>query len=146
MIKFGMSEENRVQELKHPAMMIGTDGAGLAVTGPLSRGKPHPRNYGTFPRVLGRYVREMSVMPLEEAVWKLTGLPAAKLGWQNRGLVKKGYSADLVVLDPQTVSDRATYQEPHQYPVGIHHVLVNGELVIRDGVHTQARPGLVLGR
>ncbi len=118
---------------------------GLATQGPLSKGKPHPRNYGTYPCVLGRYVREQGVISLEEAVWKMCGLPAQKLRWTDRGLVKNGYQADLVVFDPDAVADQATYKAPHQYPVGIHHVIVNGELVIHAGVHTQARPGIVLG-
>jgi N-acyl-D-amino-acid deacylase len=145
MIKFGMSEENRQRELRHPALMIGTDGAGLAPEGPLSEGKPHPRSYGTFPRVLGHYVREAGVLSLEEAVWKMCGLPAQKLRWIDRGRVEQGLHADLVVLDPQTVADRATYTQPHQFPAGVHHVVVNGRLVVRDGVHVGARPGSILG-
>ncbi len=146
MVKFGMSEENRMRELRHPAMMIGTDGSGLATEGPLSLGVPHPRSYGTFPRVLGHYVRDQGVISLEEAVWKMSGFPAQKLRWTDRGLVKNGHAADLVVLNPDTVADRATYQAPHQYPYGIQHVVVNGELAIHDQIHTQARPGRVLGR
>lgn len=146
MIVFMMTEDNLKLQLRHPAVMIGTDGYGLATEGPLSKGVPHPRNYGTFPRVLGRYVREQRVIPLEEAIWKMTGLPAQKLRLPDRGLVKKGYKADLVVFDPDTVSDRATFERPHQYPVGVHHVVVNGKLVIHRGAHTGARPGSVLGR
>jgi N-acyl-D-amino-acid deacylase len=146
MVLFGMSEENRHRELRHPAMMIGTDGYALATEGPLARGKPHPRNFGTFPRVLAHYVREQGVISLEEAVHRMSGLPARKLRWRDRGLLRSGYQADLVVFDPVQVADRATFEAPHQYPAGIRHVLVNGELVIRDGAHTGARPGLVLGR
>jgi N-acyl-D-amino-acid deacylase len=146
MIAFGMSEDNRKLELRHPAMMVGTDAAARAAEGPMARGKPHPRSFGTFPRVLGYYVREQGTISLEEAIWKMCGLPAQKLRWPDRGLVKAGHRADLVVLDPETVADRATFQDPHQYPVGIHHVLVNGQPVIRNGAHTQARPGSVLGR
>ncbi len=146
MVKFGMSEENRVQELRHPAMMIGTDGYGLATEGPLSSGVPHPRSYGTFPRVLSHYVRELGVISLEEAVWKMSGLPAHKLRWTDRGQLKRGFRADIVVFKPDTVADQATYEAPHQYPTGIVCVCVNGELVVRDGIHTQARPGVVLGR
>jgi N-acyl-D-amino-acid deacylase len=146
MISFGMSEDNRKLELRHPAMMIGTDGSARATEGPMSRGKPHPRNYGTFPRVLGHYVREQGILSLEEAIWKMCGLPAEKLRWTDRGLVKAGTRADLVVLDPETVADRATFRDPHQYPVGIHHVVVNGQPVIQNGAHTRARPGSVLGR
>jgi N-acyl-D-amino-acid deacylase len=146
MITFMMSEDNRKVELRHPAMMIGTDSSGQATEGPLAKGMPHPRGYGTYPRVLGRYVREQSVISLEEAIWKMSGFPAQKLGWTDRGLVKKGYKADLVILDPDTVADRATYEAPHQYPVGIPHVLVNGKLVVHHNSHTQVRPGSVLGR
>jgi len=146
MVLFMMSEDNRRQELRHPAMMIGTDGVGLATEGPMSEGVPHPRSYGTYPRVLGRYVREQGVISLEEAIWKMSGFPAQKLRWADRGLVKEGYKADLVVLNPDTVADPATYETPHQYPAGIPHVLVNGRLVVHDGHHTQARPGAVLGR
>jgi N-acyl-D-amino-acid deacylase len=144
MISFTMSEENRKLAMRHPAMMIGCDGYGLATEGPLSQGLPHPRNYGTFPRVLGRYVREQGVISLEEAIRKMSGLPAQKLRWTDRGLVKKGYRADLVVLNPDTVADLATYEVPHQYPVGIPHVIVNGKLAIHNSTHTRARPGSVL--
>jgi len=139
-------EDNLRLQLRHPAVMIGTDSSARATEGPLSKGLPHPRTYGTFPRVLSRYVREQQVISLEEAIHKAAGLPAQKLRWTDRGLVRKGYKADLVVFDPLTIADRATYAAPHQYPVGIHHVLVNGQLVIRDGLHTGARLGEVLSR
>jgi N-acyl-D-amino-acid deacylase len=145
-VSFHSSEENRQAEVQHPAMMIGTDGYALAADGPLSSRVPHPRNYGTFPRVLRRYVREQKILSLEAAIRKMSGFPAQKLRWTDRGLVRKGYLADLVVLNPDTVADRATYEAPHQYPVGISHVIVNGKPVVRDGAHTQARPGMVLGR
>lgn len=144
MVAFIMSEDNLKLQLGHPAVMIGSDSYGLAVEGPLAKGVPHPRNFGTFPRVLGRYVREEKTLSLEEAVWKMSGFPAKKLGWKDRGLIRKGYQADLVVLDPGSVTDLATYQAPHQYPAGIRHVIVNGVPVIRDGVHTLARPGSVI--
>ena len=144
MIAFTMSEENRELAMHHPAMMIGTDGSGLATEGPLSTGLPHPRSYGTFPRVLAHYVREQGVISLEEAIRKMSGLPAQKLRWTDRGLVRKGYRADLVVLDPDTVADLATYEAPHQYPTGIPHVIVNGKLVVHNSAHTRARPGSVL--
>jgi len=145
-IIFSMSEDNRRAELSHPGMMIGTDGFGMPVDGSRSMGMPHPRSYGTFPRVLGYYVREHNVISLEEAVLKMTGLPARRLRWTDRGLVKKGYKADLVVFDPNNVTDRATYEDPVQYPIGISHVIINGKLVIHDNIHTQARPGCVIGR
>jgi len=146
MIVFMMNEDNLRRALQHPAMMIGTDAMGVAAEGPMSEGKPHPREYGTYPRVLGRYVREEGILSLEDAVWKMSGFPAQKLGWSDRGVVKAGYRADLVVLDPDTVADRATYAQPHQYPVGIPHVIVNGQLVVQDARHTGARPGAILGR
>jgi N-acyl-D-amino-acid deacylase len=144
MAVFGMSEENRRREIQFQAMMICTDGFGLAITGPLARGKPHPRNYGAFPRVLGRYVRELKVLTLEQAVYKMTGLPAQKLRLADRGAIAPGFAADLVVFDPAVVSDTATYDNPHQYATGISHVLVNGQLVIREGSHTGAKPGQVI--
>lgn len=144
MILFMMSEEIREMELRHPTMMIGTDGYALSTGGVLSKGKPHPRSYGTFPRVLGHYVRERGVISLEEAIWKMSGFPAEKLRWHDRGLIKPGYKADLVVLNLNTVIDRATFQGPHQYPEGILHVIVDGKPVIQAGIHTGARPGSVL--
>lgn len=139
-------EENLGTQLRCPWMMIGTDSSGRATQGPLSKGVPHPRTYGTFPRVLGRYVREQQVIPLEEAIHKMTGLAARKLRWSDRGLLKPGYVADLVVFDPHTVADLGTYQAPHQYPVGIRTVVVNGQVVVSAGAHTGGRPGRVLGR
>jgi N-acyl-D-amino-acid deacylase len=144
MVAFLLSEDNLKIQLRHPALMIGSDGVGLAAEGPLAKGVPHPRSYGTYPRVLGRYVRQEKVLTLEQAVWKMSGFPAEKLRWPDRGMIRKGYRADLVILDAGTVNDRATYQAPHQYPTGIQHVLVNGVPVIRDGAHTGARPGGLL--
>ncbi len=144
MVGFGMSEENVERFLAHPLAMICSDGSALTTEGPLARGTPHPRNYGTFPRVLGRYVRDRKVMPLETAIHKMTGMPAARLKLQGRGTIAPGAFADLVAFDPDRVADRATFEEPHQYPVGIPHVMVNGQWVIRDGEHTQAVPGRVL--
>jgi N-acyl-D-amino-acid deacylase len=144
MAVFGMSEENRRREIQFPAMMICTDGFGLATAGPLAKGVPHPRSYGAFPRVLDRYVRDLQVITLEEAVYKMTGLAAQKLCLKDRGFVRPGFAADLVVFDPDTVSDRATYDNPHQYAGGISQVIVNGQFVIRDENHTGATPGIVL--
>jgi N-acyl-D-amino-acid deacylase len=144
MALFGMSEENRRRELQFHSMMLGTDGMGLAVEGPMSAGKPHPRNYGTFPRVLGHYVRETGILSLPEAVHRMTGLPAAKLRLERRGLIRPGDAADLVVFDPATVCDAADYENPHQYARGIEQVVVNGKFVVRDGVHTGERSGAVL--
>jgi N-acyl-D-amino-acid deacylase len=144
MAVFGMSQENRLQEIRFPGMMIGTDGTGLAASGPMARGVPHPRNYGAFPRVLGRFVRDLRIIKLEEAVHKMTGLPARKLRLHDRGLIKPGLAADLVVFDPTTVSDTATYDQPHQYAKGIFHVIVNGRFVVQDAIHTGNRPGRIL--
>jgi N-acyl-D-aspartate/D-glutamate deacylase len=107
-------------------------------------GKPHPRSFGTNVRVLGKYVREERIIALEEAIRKMTSLPAQVLGLKDRGLLREGYWADIVVLDPDTVIDTATYESPKRYPKGVDYVLVNGAIVIDGGVHTGARPGKVL--
>ena len=146
MILFQLGETDLRSALIHPHVMIGSDGSALAPYGDLGAEKVHPRNYGTFPRILGKYVREEGILPLEEAIRKMTGLPARKLGLHDRGVIRIGAKADLVCFDPQGVNDRATYTEPHQYPTGIRHVIVNGRVVIRDGEHTGALPGRVLRR
>ena len=133
--------------LAHPAVMVGSDGNAISPDGPHGRPlKPHPRFYGTYPRILGRYVRDLPTVTLEQAVHKMTGMPAARMGMRDRGIVREGAVADLVVFDPATIADRATFEEPHQFPVGMNHVLVNGVGVVRDGVHTGARPGHVVRR
>lgn len=139
-------EENLERQLQRPWMMIGTDAGGRSTRGPLSAGYPHPRNYGTFPRIVARYVRERKVLTLEEAVHRMTGLPAERMRWRDRGLLRSGYAADIVVFDPATVADAATYEDPHRYPLGIEHVIVNGKPVVAGGRHTGARPGQVLAR
>jgi N-acyl-D-amino-acid deacylase len=144
MVIFSMSEENLKFQLAHPAMMIGTDGTGLRLCGSSAKKAPHPRCFGTFPRILGHYVREEKIISLEDSIWKMTGLPAKKLGLKDRGFLRKGYQADLVLFDPARIGDRATYEEPNQYPTGMIHVMVNGRLVIHDGNHTGARPGMIL--
>jgi N-acyl-D-amino-acid deacylase len=143
-VGFGMSEENTETVLKHPLVMLGSDGSSLAPYGPLSKGKPHPRNYGAFPRFLGYYVREKKILSLSEAIKKVSSMPAAKMGLQKRGSLEKGNFADIVVFDPDTISDRATFIDPHQYPVGIDYVIVNGTIVIDHGKHTGKLPGKVL--
>lgn len=141
MIGFGMSEENTDKVLAHPLGMVCSDGSVFAPSGPLSGGSPHPRSYGTFPRVLGRYVRERKVMPLETAIHKMTGLPAKKLNLKERGVIRTGAFADLVAFDPSTVTDTATFTDPHQYPAGIEAVVVNGVMTARDGQLTGALAG-----
>ncbi len=144
MILFQLDERDLREALAHPRVMIGSDGSSLAPYGELGEGKPHPRSYGTFPRVLGEYAREQRLIPLAQAIYKMTGLPARRLGLADRGIIRPGAKADLVVFDPRRVSDRATYEAPHQYPDGIQHVVVNGRFVIRDGEHTGSLPGRVL--
>ena len=148
----GIVMHNRVEGdvryfLGHPLAMIGSDGIAISPTGIYGGEKHHPRYYGTYPRVLGRYVREKpSVVSLEEAIWKMTGFPARRLTLSDRGVIAEGKVADLVVFNPDTVIDNATFEEPHQYPDGIPYVMVNGTTVVDDGVHTGARPGVVLRR
>ena len=136
MIGFGMSEENTERILAHPLGMVCSDGGAYAPYGALSGSSPHPRGYGSFPRLLGHYVRDRKAMALEAAVHKISGLPARKLGLANRGVLRVGAAADVVVFDPGSVADRATFEDPHQYPVGIPHVVVGGVHTIRDGEQT----------
>jgi len=143
-VHFGMSEENLRTVLRHPAIMIGSDGSARIPEGPLGEGKAHPRSYGTFPRVLGKYVREEGVLSLPQAVRKMTGLPAERIGLSDRGHLVKGLRADLVLFNPDTVRDRATFAEPYQYPAGIEYVFVNGLAVVTPEGHTGALPGQVL--
>jgi N-acyl-D-amino-acid deacylase len=146
MVNFAMCEEDVERVLQHGTTMVGSDSSARATQGPLRRGRPHPRGFGTFPRVLGVYVRERGVLTLEEAVHKMTGQPAARLGLPGRGTIARGHYADLVVFDPQRVRDRATFAEPYQLAEGIHAVYVNGQLVFQDGRATGALPGRVLRR
>ena len=145
-VYFIIDEADLALAMKQPWVAIGSDGSALAVEGPLRAGVPHPRNFGTFPRVLGRYVRELKVIPIEEAIRKMTSLPASILGLADRGTIKEGMWADLVIFDPATVADKATFEDPFQYPVGIDTVLVNGVVVLDEGKHSGARPGKVLRR
>jgi len=146
MVGFGMSEEDVTRIIAHPVAIIGSDAAALATYGTLGQGHPHPRSYGTFPRVLARYVRELKALPLEAAVAKMTSRPAEKLGLSDRGKIAAGLAADLVVFDPAAIADRATYQAPHQYPAGIHYVIVNGVIELEGEKHYGRRPGRVLTR
>ena len=144
MILFQLDEADLRRALSHPHVMIGSDGSALATSGEMSAGKPHPRSYGTFPRVLGEYVREQRVLSLPEAVHKMTGLPARRLGLRDRGVIRVGARADLVLFDPRRIADLATFEDPHRYPAGIEHVLVNGSIVVKDGEHTGSLPGRLL--
>lgn len=143
-VHFGMSEENLRTVLRHPAVTIGSDGSARIPEGPLGEGRVHPRSYGTFPRVLGKYVRQEGVLSLPEAVHKMSGLPAERLGLADRGRLDKGTKADLVLFYPGTVRDKATFAEPYQYPVGIEYVFVNGQAVVTPEGHSGALPGQVL--
>jgi N-acyl-D-amino-acid deacylase len=140
----GMSEENTRRTLAHPLCAICSDAGARRSTGPLSEGSPHPRAYGSYPRVLGKYVREERAMSLEEAVRKMTGLPAEILHLADRGTIAVGKAADLAVFDPATVADTATFEAPHAYPVGIPNVIVGGRLAVRNGAPTGELPGKVL--
>jgi dihydroorotase/N-acyl-D-amino-acid deacylase len=141
-IYHAMSEDDVAAIMAHPQTMIASDGRLVE----LGDGHPHPRWYGTFPRVLGLYTRERGVLTLEQAVRKMTALPAERIGLRDRGQIRQGWHADLVVFDANTVADRATFEEPHQYPDGIEWVLVNGEVAVEGGVFRDARAGTVLKR
>ena len=144
LVDLAMSEEDVCAVITHPLSMIGSDGWALAPYGVLGESKTHPRSYGTYPRILGKYVRKEKVLTIENAIRKMTSLPAQKLGLRDRGILRKGMWADVVVFNPKTVMDKATYEDPHRYPEGIEYVLVNGEIVVDRGEHTGALPGKVL--
>jgi N-acyl-D-amino-acid deacylase len=143
-VYFMMSEDNLKIQLRQPWVSLGSDAASMAAEGVFLRSSTHPRAYGNFARLLGRYVREKRVIPLEEAIHRLTGLPATNLELEDRGFLKPGLFADIVVFNAATIADRATYEQPHQYAVGVRHVFVNGVHVLRDGEHTGATPGRAL--
>jgi N-acyl-D-amino-acid deacylase len=137
MIMFTMAEEDVRAVMRHPATMIGTDGI-------WSHGKPHPRIYGTYPRILGTYVREQRLLSVEEAVRKMTSFPAQKFGLWKKGIVRAGMDADLVIFDPDTIAERSTFQEPHQYPAGLPYVILNGQVVVDQGQYTGKLAGQVM--
>jgi N-acyl-D-aspartate/D-glutamate deacylase len=141
MVGFAMSEENLVRLLSHPLGMVASDGSAVALEGAARRGHPHPRSLGTFARVLGVYVREKKVLTLEQAIHKLSGFPAARARLKGRGLLAPGMAADVVVFDPASVADRATYPQPFAYATGVRAVLVNGALALRDGERGPHRAG-----
>ena len=143
-IFFMMKESDMQAALKSPFVSICTDSGARATDGPLAGSKSHPRGWGTYPRILGKYVRDEKLMPLEFAIHKMTGLPASNVGLKERGLLREGYFADLTIFDPKTVIDRATFEEPNQYPVGINFVIVNGQVEVDNGQRTPAEAGRVL--
>ena len=140
-VYFLMSEDNVRKQIQLPWMSFGSDAASQAPEGVFLKSGAHPRTYGNFARLLGRYVRDEKLIPLEQAVYRLTTLPATNLGIKDRGALKPGYYADVVVFDPATIGDRATFEKPHQYSVGVRDVFVNGVAVLRNGEHSGATPG-----
>jgi N-acyl-D-amino-acid deacylase len=142
-----ISEDDVCDIVRSPTALIGSDGNCVATYGTVSQGLPHPRFYGTFPRIIGHYVDELGVLSLESAVHKMTGASARALKLADRGLLREGYRADVAIFDPADFHDRATYADPHRYPSGSHTtVLINGVIVIENCVHTSALPGKVLRR
>jgi N-acyl-D-amino-acid deacylase len=143
-VYFMISEDNIRRQITRPWVSFGSDASSMAPEPPFTKSSAHPRAYGNFARLLGKYVREEKVIPLEEAVRRLSGLPATNLELDRRGFLKEGMFADVVVFDPATIADRATFERPHQYAVGMRHVFVNGAQVLKDGEHTGAKPGRAL--
>ena len=143
-VYFMMSEENIAKQIKRPWVSLGSDAASMATEGIFLKSSAHPRSYGNFARLLGKYVREERALTLADAVHRLSGLPATNLELDGRGFLRPGYFADVVAFDPATIADRATFAQPHQYAVGMKHVFVNGRQVLKDGEHTGALPGRAL--
>src|SRR3954470_10880207 len=143
-VYFLMSEENVKRQIQLPWVSFGSDAASMAAEGVFLKTSTHPRAYGNFARLLGKYVRDEHVVPLQEAIRKLTSFPAATLRIKERGKLEKGYFADVVVFDPRTIADTSTYEKPHQFAVGVKHVWVNGGQVLKDGEHTGEKPGRVV--
>jgi N-acyl-D-amino-acid deacylase len=144
MVGFAMSEENLDRILAHPRGMVASDGGSFAIEGPTRSGSPHPRGLGTFPRVLGRYVRERKALTLPQAVHKMTAFPASRIRLEDRGRIAVGLAADVVIFDPATVADRATFEQPFAYPEGIRAVIINGGVALRDGQRASRMTGRVL--
>jgi N-acyl-D-amino-acid deacylase len=136
-----MSEDNIRKKIRQPWVSFCSDGASMATEGVFLKRSTHPRAYGSFARLLGKYVRDEQIIPLKEAIRRLTSQPAHTLGLDRRGSLQPGYYADVVIFDPTTIRDNATFERPHQYASGVHHVLVNGVPVLQDGEHTGATPG-----
>jgi len=139
-----MREDDVVAALKHPLVSIDTDSGAKAEDGPLSESKSHPRAFGTFARILGKYVRDEKVLRLEEAIRKMTSQPATRVRLQDRGILRPGMAADITVFDPATIRDASTFEDPMHYSVGVRHVVVNGRAVVSDGKITSERPGKAL--
>ena len=144
MCGFGMSEENTSRILSHPLCMTASDASARATYGKLSEGNPHPRSYGTFPRFLGRYVRQNKILSLPEAIKKITSFPADTLGISNRGRIAKGMMADITCFDYENLIDKSDFVNPHQYSQGVQFVIVNGKVVLNNGEHTGNLPGQIL--
>ena len=143
-VYFMMSEENVRRQIRLPWMSFGSDAGSLSPEPPFTRSSTHPRAYGTFARLLGRYVGDEDVIPLPEAIHRLSGLPATNLELEDRGFLREGMFADVVVFDPARIADRATFERPHEFAIGVEHVLVNGVPVLAHGEHTGATPGRAL--
>jgi N-acyl-D-amino-acid deacylase len=140
-VYFMMSEDNVKRQIAMPTMSFGSDAQSMATEGVFLKSSTHPRAYGNFARLLGKYVRDEKVIPMEEAIRKLTSLPAGNLKIKKRGTLASGYFADVVVFDPAKIQDNATFEKPHQYSTGMIHVFVNGQQVLKNGEHTGAKPG-----
>jgi N-acyl-D-amino-acid deacylase len=141
---FMMSEENIKRQIQLPYLSFGSDAGAPATEGMFLKYKDHPRTYGNFARLLAKYVRDEKVIPLEEAIRKLTSLPVGNLKIKKRGMLTPGYFADVVVFDPTKIQDHATFENPHQYATGVSHVLVNGVQVLKNGEHTGEKPGRIV--
>ena len=142
-VYFSLSEEDVAAILSSDQVSVGSDGTGMKAEDDFGK-STHPRSYGTFPRILGVYAREKGTLSLAKAIHKMTGLPAARLGLENRGLIKPGFTADLVLFDPLTIQDRSTFDHPHQYAIGVVYSWVNGCPIVREGIITGNTPGRVL--
>ncbi len=143
-VYFFMSEDNVRRKLAKPWVSFGSDAGAPAAEGVFMNTNPHPRAYGNFSRILGKYVRDEKIITMQEAIRRMTSLPAYNIGIVERGQLSEGYFADVVVFDPEKIADQATFEEPHQYATGVWHVFVNGEQVLKNGRHTGATPGRVV--
>ncbi len=146
MITFAMNEDNLKKILQHPLVVVGSDGSSIAPYGELGKGKPHPRHYGAFARILGKYVREDSALTMAQAINKMTSMTAKKFNILKRGELKESYYADIVIFDPLTVVDKSDWKNPHQYAKGVKHVIVNGKSVIYEEEHTGILSGKIIRR